>query len=189
MDILLIDFQDSFTWNIADYLARCGAVVTVRDSREVVPGDWDLYQGLVFSPGPGNPSRMPHLQALLAAAIEQKPVLGICLGFQALGYHYGARLEKGKPVHGKSSDLVRAKHLPSWLLEGVPDTFSVVRYHSLVVRGAAGPLRPTLHTREGEIMALEHPHLPLAGVQYHPEAWLSEWGLELFQNWLRRARL
>jgi anthranilate synthase component II len=186
MKILLIDFQDSFTWNIADYLARCGATVTVKDSRLVRPGKWDSFQGLVFSPGPGNPSHMPHLQALLASAVQQRPVLGICLGFQALGHHFGARLEKGQPVHGKESTVRRRGE--SWLLSGLPESFSVVRYHSLVVRGETSPLRPVLHSVDGEIMALEHPTLPVAGVQYHPEAWLSEFGLEVLENWLRRTR-
>jgi anthranilate synthase component 2 len=188
MRLLLIDYYDSFTYNIADYLRRCGAEVDVCEANSVDSPAFAAYDGLVFSPGPGNPVHMPDLRRLMSDAIGFRPVLGICLGFQAMGLHFGGHLRRGHPCHGKQSVVCRIPGTPSWLLQDIPDCFTVVRYHSLVIGGPLSGAHVTLSAGEGEPMALEHPDLPVAGVQYHPEAWLSAYGLPLFHNWLRKAR-
>lgn len=188
MRLLLIDYYDSFTYNIADYLRRCGAEVDVREADKVDSPDFAAYDGLVFSPGPGNPVHMPDLRRLMSDAIGFRPVLGICLGFQAMGLHFGARLVKGQPCHGKRSRVCRTPDTAGWLLQGMPDCFTVVRYHSLLIGGGVSGVQITLTAGGGEPMAIEHPDLPVAGVQYHPEAWMSEYGLNLFANWLRKVR-
>lgn len=182
--ILLVDNFDSFTFTIADYFLQLGAQVEVLDRERVSPEKFQDFDGIVFSPGPGNPVEMPHLLNLIKAAISMKPTFGICLGFQAIAYVFNANVEKGRPMHGKVS-LINHCQPGHWLLEGLDDSFTVVRYHSLVVRSVSAPLVSLAFTQGGECMALAHNNLPVAAVQYHPEAHLTRFGFEVLNNWLK----
>jgi anthranilate/para-aminobenzoate synthase component II len=125
---------------------------------------------------------MPTLQALIEKWYRQKPILGICLGFQAIAYFFGGKIDKGMPHHGKV-ERVKQMH-PNQLFHQCPEEFNVVRYHSLLVSSLGKPLVPTLFAKNGELMAFEHESLPISGLQFHPEAHLSEFGLQIFANWL-----
>lgn len=179
---MLVDNFDSFTFNVKDYLEQCDATVTVTSRPDVKIADYELYDGIVFSPGPGNPSNMPELTNLVQYAIRSKPTFGICLGFQAIAYCLGAGILKGLPHHGKLSRVRKVQN--GKLIKGLPDQFEVVRYHSLVVTDLIPPLNILLETEGKEIMAFEHSDLPVCGVQFHPEAYLSKGGLIFFRNWL-----
>lgn len=142
------------------------------------------YDGLILSPGPGKPQESGNLMAILDHYHDKLPVLGICLGHQAIGQYFGASLVKGKkPVHGKISEVFQVQsHL---MMDGLPSSFKVTRYHSLQLADVPPALDVILTSQQGEIMAVAHKSLPLFGVQYHPEAYLTEYGLELISNWLR----
>jgi anthranilate synthase component 2 len=182
--ILLVDNFDSFTYNVFDYLSRLGADVKVCFRSEVMDSsELFEYDGLVISPGPGNPESMPDLTKILEMALGKMPVLGICLGHQAIANFYGAHIIKARPMHGKIS-LVDALQ-DSVLLSGIPSVFRVVRYHSLVVSDLPSELLPLLVSREDNcLMAFTHRNLPVMGIQFHPEAHLTEYGLPLLKNWL-----
>jgi anthranilate synthase component II len=180
--ILLVDNFDSFTFNIEDYLKQQGANVTVLNRSEIRIADYEMYDGIVFSPGPGNPANLPDLCMLVENAVISKPTFGICLGFQAIAFSLGAQIVKGIPRHGKLSKVFKVQD--GKLLTGLPDQFDVVRYHSLFVKDLLPPLKILLETENKEIMAFEHSNLPVCGVQFHPEAYLSEGGLTFFRNWL-----
>lgn len=181
--ILLIDNFDSFTYTIADYLGRLGCRVKVLERNCVTQAQISAFDGIVFSPGPGSPADLPQLQELVQFALENKPVFGICLGFQAIAFHFGSDVLKGKPMHGKISS-VQLTVPDHWLFDGIPAKFPVVRYHSLIVKEVNSPLIPLAITNEQEIMALAHQELPIAAVQYHPEAYLTAFGLQTFKNWI-----
>ncbi|MEZ4941639.1 MAG: aminodeoxychorismate/anthranilate synthase component II [Saprospiraceae bacterium] len=185
MAILLLDNYDSFTYNLYDYLQQAGADCTVvrNDALELLafePGDFD---GVVLSPGPKRPQDAGMLPRLIAAWNQRLPILGICLGMQALGEFFGARLVKsGLPMHGKTSPV---RHNGHPLFAGIPIVFSAMRYHSLVLQNLEKtPLNGIAYSDDGTLMALEHRELPLWGVQFHPESILTESGLQLIINWV-----
>ena len=180
--ILLIDNHDSFTYNIWDHLSILGAQVFVIRIEKVIPSHINHYDGIVLSPGPGNPANLPELEAIVRYIIPHFPVLGICLGFQALALEFGFEVEKGIPTHGKCCLVEKMEE--GRLTQNLPPSFEVVRYHSLVVKKLNPPLIPLLQTKSGEIMAFEHESLPIAGIQYHPEAHLTAFGFEILKNWL-----
>jgi len=182
INLLLVDNQDSFTFNIRDYLARLGARVQVLDRDSVSLGHIENSDGVVFSPGPGNPAGMTQLLNLIGQAVARKPVLGICLGHQALAYYFGAEIRQANPMHGKISKVHKVNE--SSLLNQIPDSFSVVRYHSLYVDSIPDDLIPILQTEDSILMAFEHRIFPVFGIQFHPEAHLSEFGLDILRNWL-----
>lgn len=183
--LLLIDNYDSFSYILADLVRQLG--VQVRIVRNDVPLSQlvvEKYQGLILSPGPGTPRQSGNLMEVLHHYHDKLPVLGICLGHQAIGEYFGAELVKGvKPVHGKISQVVQVQS--HGILEGLPPAFNVTRYHSLELTNLPSTLESLLITSQGEIMALAHKLLPIVGVQYHPEAHLTEYGLELLGNWVR----
>lgn len=182
--IALIDNRDSFSYTIVDYLLQLGTDIRLIHLDEITSHkSWiDQADGIVLGPGPGHPAELPMLQLLLKEYILAKPILGICLGFQAICLHFGAEIKKGQPIHGKISEVkkIGASHL----FQGLPETFQVVRYHSLCVENVQKPLRLTLLTKEGVSMGIEHENWPIMGVQFHPEAHLSEHGLQILNNWL-----
>ena len=180
--LLLVDNHDSFTYNIFDYLSRLGAEVIVKTIEKVLPEDFDSADGLILSPGPGNPSKLPDLLHLIQKVVFRKPVLGICLGHQALAHYVGAGIVKAAPMHGKISMVYRSREVP--LLSGIPSKFQVVRYHSLLAERLPDCLLPILETADGDLMAFQHIRLPVMGIQFHPEAHLTEFGLVLLKNWL-----
>ncbi|RIJ37309.1 anthranilate synthase component II [Pontibacter oryzae] len=181
--LLLLDNFDSFTYNLVDYFGRLGVEV------QVVRNDVPLEQlkqlpvtGIVLSPGPGTPKAAGNMMEVIHYYHTQIPMLGICLGHQALGEFFEAKLEKGiKPMHGKISEISCA---PDPLFENLPATMPVVRYHSLVLHHLPDCLVPLAHTQEGELMAFRHRELPLYALQFHPEAQLTTYGLHMLQNWV-----
>jgi len=186
--VLVVDNYDSFTFNLVQYLGELGAEVEVfRNDRIDVPGIRARKpDGLVISPGPCTPSQAGvTLQAIreLAGAL---PILGVCLGHQAIGQAFGGRVVRNaRIVHGKASPVA---HRGEGLYAGVPSPFAAGRYHSLVVERRSLPreLAVTAWTRQGEIMGLRHRRLDVEGVQFHPESVLTESGKALLGNWLAR---
>ena len=188
MRLLLLDNFDSFTFTLADYLRQLGAAVVVR--RNDVPLaalGVPEYDGVVLSPGPGTPAQAGVLPALIAQFHQQLPMLGVCLGHQALGEFFGARVVRAaRPMHGKVTEMRCDTAEP--LFAGLPALQLVTRYHSLIVaEPLPTALLPLAHTTgpQPELMALRHHTLPLHGVQFHPEALLTPHGLAILANWLR----
>ncbi len=183
---LLLDNFDSFTYNLADYLAQCGAEFrVVRNDVPLTEIRRETYRGIILSPGPGTPRRAGSLMQVVGHYAGTLPMLGICLGHQALGEHFGANLERAaKPMHGK---LSRIDCLPDAIFAGLPATLDVVRYHSLVLQSLPAVLETVARTPDGEIMAFRHKNLPIRGVQFHPEAALTQGGLKMMDNWLNFA--
>ena len=188
MRLLLLDNFDSFTFTLADYLRQLGAEVLVRRNDVALP---DLrvptFDGVVLSPGPGTPARAGVMPALIQAFHQQLPMLGACLGHQALGEFFGARVVRAAhPMHGKVSDMQCDP--ADALFAGLPARQPITRYHSLVLQEPLpASLLPLARTggAQPELMALRHRTLPLYGVQFHPEALLTPHGLAILGNWLR----
>jgi len=189
MAILLLDNFDSFTYTLADYLHQLGAEVLVRRNNVPLAELRQLsFEGIVLSPGPGEPAAAGQLLSVIAEYHQRLPMLGVCLGQQALGEFFGAKLGRAaRPMHGKVSDIELLGDDP-WLV-GLPRRQPVTRYHSLALEVSTLPasLRPLAVTADAdrELMALRHASLPLYGVQFHPEALLTLYGLEWLRNWMR----
>lgn len=183
--ILLLDNFDSFTYNLQDYLERLGAKCSVfRNNVDLVHITKQRYDGVVLSPGPATPHKAGNLMKVLDFYHQKLPILGVCLGHQAIGEFFGATLTQAyQPMHGKISEIITQEGI---LFANLPSKFKIVRYHSLVLQNISQPLKITAFTTDSyqEIMALEHKHLPIFGVQFHPEAILCEYGLEILKNWL-----
>jgi len=170
---------------LADYLRQGGAELKiVRNDVLLTELVGEKYDGIILSPGPEIPAKAGNLMAILSYYHDKLPVLGICLGHQAIGEFFGASLVKGAlPVHGKVHQVKKVKcHA---LLAGLPETFNVTRYHSLELRNIPDVLEVFLETDKKEIMAIAHKDLPIVGIQFHPEAHLTEYGLELIKNWVK----
>lgn len=185
MKILLIDNYDSFTYNLVDYLGRLGAELEVvrNDEFDLAGLELGRYQGVVISPGPSTPPNAGLLMPFIDAHIERIPILGVCLGFQAIGLHFGADLiESPVPFHGKRTEIICAAHP---MYKGIPATHKVGRYHSLCLRNLPDILEVTAQTLDGLVMSFSHRALPVWGVQYHPESILTEHGLIFLNNWLQ----
>jgi anthranilate synthase/aminodeoxychorismate synthase-like glutamine amidotransferase len=188
MRLLLLDNFDSFTFTLADYLRQLGAEIVVRRNDVALPDleAW-AFDGIVLSPGPGTPSQAGVMPALIQAYHQTLPMLGVCLGHQALGEFFGATVTRAaRPMHGKVSEM----HCDTTeaLFAGLPATQLITRYHSLVVREPLPPSLLPLARTPGpapELMALRHRTLPLHGVQFHPEALLTTHGMAILGNWLR----
>jgi para-aminobenzoate synthetase component 2 len=183
--ILVVDNYDSFVWTIAGYLAQLGAECDVLRNDAVGSEDAAGYDGVLLSPGPGTPAEAGVSPDMVRwCAKEAKPMLGVCLGHQALGEVFGGVVTHAPELmHGKTS-LVR--HDGEGVLEGLPSPFTATRYHSLAVVSETVPaeLEVTGTTESGVVMALQHRELPLYGVQFHPESVLTEGGHRLLANWL-----
>jgi para-aminobenzoate synthetase component 2 len=184
--VLVVDNYDSFVFNLVQYLAQLGAQVEVRRNDEVGPGDalLDGVDGVLLSPGPGRPEDAGCCVELVRALAGRLPLLGVCLGHQAIAAAYGGVIESAPELlHGKTSQI---EHTGAGVLHGLPDPFTATRYHSLVVRreGLPAVLEVTAHTAGGVVMGLRHRDLPMEGVQFHPESVLSEGGHRLLANWL-----
>jgi anthranilate synthase component 2 len=187
--VTLIDNYDSFTWNLAHYIGALGAEVDVRRNDavgvdEVLAGRPDA---IVLSPGPCTPNEAGICLELIAAA-KGVPLLGVCLGHQAIGQSFGGEVVRAPiPIHGKLSEI---EHRGEGIFRGVNGPFKATRYHSLVVRRETMPaeLRVTAWTADGLVMGLSHATLPIHGVQFHPESILSEHGHLMLRNFLDIAR-
>ena len=186
MRVLVVDNYDSFVYNLVQYLAQLGAEPVVR--RNDAPDVLDLVDevsGVLVSPGPGTPSDAgASLEVIGRCAEQRRPMLGVCLGHQALGQAFGGVVERAPELrHGKTS-LVH--HDGVGVLAGLPDPFTATRYHSLTVRPDPLPdeLEPTGWTSDGVLMAMRHRELPLEGVQFHPESVLTEDGHRMLATWM-----
>ncbi|MBU8547022.1 MULTISPECIES: anthranilate synthase component II [Roseomonadaceae] len=183
--ILLIDNYDSFTFNLYHFLGDLGAVVEVRRNDSLsVEGALALQpEAIVLSPGPCTPNEAGICLDLIAAAAERRlPLMGVCLGHQAIGQAFGARVVRApEPVHGKVWDVT---HGGTDIFAGVPSPFRATRYHSLVVEDLPETLIPTARTSDGLVMGLAHRDLPIWGVQFHPESIASDHGHDILRNFL-----
>ncbi len=190
--VLVIDNYDSFTHNAVDLLAQLGARLEVRRNDEVDPeaAAGRAYAGLVISPGPGRPRDAGATPGLLAAWPAQVPVLGICLGHQALAEAFGGGVVRARePLHGSATWIDRGPARRGDLVAALPRRFQAARYHSLVVdpdRVGRG-LRVTCWSERGEVMGLAHRDRPWEGVQFHPESYLTPEGPRLLAAFLRRC--
>jgi anthranilate synthase/aminodeoxychorismate synthase-like glutamine amidotransferase len=186
--LLLIDNYDSFTWNLVQYLGELGARVDVvrNDEIDVEGIRARRPHALVLSPGPCTPNEAGVTVPAIRAFAGALPILGVCLGHQAIGYAFGGKVVRNaRIVHGKASPI---RHRGKGLFAGLPSPFAAGRYHSLVVERESLPpaLAVTAWTDEGEIMGLRHRRLDVEGVQFHPESILTEGGKTLLGNWLSR---
>ncbi|MDQ4021594.1 MAG: aminodeoxychorismate/anthranilate synthase component II [Actinomycetota bacterium] len=188
MRILVIDNYDSFVYNLVHYLAQLGAQCVVRRNDAIEAGDVAAADGVLISPGPGTPERAGASMDIVRECAEQGlPLLGVCLGHQAIGAVWGATVARAPELlHGKTSVV---HHDGAAVLAGLPQPFVATRYHSLTVLPETLPeeLEVTGHTDSGIVMALRHRELPVYGVQFHPESVLTDGGHRLLANWLRIA--
>jgi anthranilate synthase component 2 len=190
MRLLMIDNYDSFTYNLVQYLGELGAEVEVFRNDVATPAELLARgpAGVVISPGPGEPAEAGiSVEVVRACAERGMPLLGVCLGHQAIGVAFGGRIARARSImHGKVS---RVEHDGRGIFEGVENPFEATRYHSLVVDGASlpGVLEVTARTADGEIMGLRHRQEPIEGVQFHPESILTRVGKSLLANFLGRC--
>ncbi len=187
MRVLVVDNYDSFVYNLVQYAAQLGADCVVRRNDEVDVDDIDEIapDGVLLSPGPGVPESAGVSIAMVAECARRRlPLLGVCLGHQALAVAFGARVRSAPELlHGKTS---RITHTGLGVLAGLPEPFTATRYHSLAVAEHSVPaeLEVTARSESGVIMGLRHRELPLSGVQFHPESVLTQGGHLLLANWL-----
>ena len=186
---LMIDNYDSFVYNLKAYLQELGRDILVRRSDELTLDDIQAMQpqGIILSPGPKRPWDAQLCVDTVRRFGGKVPLLGVCLGHQVLGHCAGAVVEKGvRPMHGK---VTRVRHNGTGLFAGLPREFNVTRYHSLVVRQDTLPedYQVDCMAEDGAVMGLSHRTLPLFGVQFHPEAVLTQYGHELLENFCRLA--
>jgi para-aminobenzoate synthetase component 2 len=184
--VLVVDNYDSFVFTIVGYLQQLGAECEVVRNDALTPADGADFDGVLVSPGPGTPEGAGVSIAMISACAERnQPMLGVCLGHQALGVVFGATVNRAPELlHGKTS-LVH--HDGTGVLHGLPSPFTATRYHSLTIDPVTvtHDLVVTAHTDSGVIMAVRHRSLPLEGVQFHPESVLTQGGHRLFANWLQ----
>lgn len=182
--LLVVDNYDSFVWTIVGYLEQLGASTVVQRNDDVSADPRD-FDGVLVSPGPGTPKEAgASLEVIERCAEHRVPMLGVCLGHQALGELYGGTVtHAAELMHGKTSPV---EHEGSGVFAGLPTPFTATRYHSLAVDPATVPeeLVVTATTAGGVVMGLQHRELPLHGVQFHPESVLTEHGHRLLANWL-----
>ena len=187
--ILVIDNYDSFTYNLVHYLNELGAETVVRRNDAITVEEALALKpdGILLSPGPCTPNEAGICLELLAKAPEDMPILGVCLGHQAIGQAFGGKVIRAKALmHGKTSQI---HHRGQGVFEGLPDGYTATRYHSLSVEKDSLPeaLEVTAWTEDGEIMGFQHRNRPVFGVQFHPESFATEYGHELIANFLKRA--
>jgi anthranilate synthase/aminodeoxychorismate synthase-like glutamine amidotransferase len=188
--VLLVDNFDSFTYNLADYLMQLGVELEVLRNTEIdIENLQKKYLGIVLSPGPGEPKDAGQTLTILQKHSKSIPILGVCLGMQAIGIHFGAQLQKASyPMHGKVSEVSFNKEHP--LFNKIKAPFNVCRYHSLVLTNLEETnLQSLAETDEGEVMAIAHKIMPVWGVQFHPEAILTTQGMQLLDNWVSSFNL
>ena len=185
--VLVIDNYDSFTYNLVQYVQTLGAKTQVYLNDQVAVSDLvsSRPDAILLSPGPGTPDDAGVTLAVISELAARTPILGICLGHQAIGQAFGGQIVRAsRLMHGKTS---RIYHDGRTLFQGMPEPFEATRYHSLLVAKDSLPdcLEVSARTSEDEIMGIRHRHLPIEGVQFHPESFLTERGIELIRNWLK----
>ena len=183
--ILVVDNHDSFVFNIVQYLDELGATTRVVKNEEIVPEDCQNFDGVVVSPGPGNPQNAgASIEVVKFCDKNEIPVLGICLGLQVIGAAYGAKISSAPELlHGRTSEIL---HDGTELFKDIPNNFIATRYHSLAIEPDSMPaeLQITAKCSDGTIMGISHRNKKIVGVQFHPEAVLTQFGYELLANWL-----
>ena len=184
--VLFVENEDSFSWNLIDSLPVARSRVRVVSAR-AARRDLSLLERaavIVVGPGPRDPVRAGLVGLGRRAAARRKPILGVCLGHQALGLAFGARLERSAPAHGETA---RAVFRRSRMFPGMRGGATVMRYHSLSLRRVRAPLREVAALADGTVMAVEHEFLPMAGVQFHPDSFATPRGRELVAAFFRAA--
>ena len=189
MRILVVDNYDSFVFNLVQYLGQLGVEAQVwrnDDARLSDPGAIaDQVDGILLSPGPGTPERAgASIDLVRACTASRTPLLGVCLGHQAIGVAFGATVDRAPELlHGKTSSVF---HTNAGVLQGLPDPFTATRYHSLTILPDTVPaeLEVIARTQGGVIMGVRHVELPIHGVQFHPESILTQGGHRMLANWL-----
>ena len=183
--ILVVDNYDSFVFNLVQYLQQLGAEVVVKRNDEVNSESIKGFDGVLLSPGPGTPEDAGAcIEIVIAAIKKQKPLLGVCLGHQAIGAALGGKVSRAPELlHGKTSQV---QHKNEGVFKDLKSPFTATRYHSLAIETASVPaeLVVTATTNEGVIMGVKHKSAPIEGVQFHPESVLTEGGHHLLANWL-----
>jgi len=185
--LLIIDNFDSFTYNLVQYFGQIGVeqkvyrnnAITVEEALELNP------DRVMISPGPCSPNEAGVSLDMIAAFAGKKPLLGVCLGHQAIGQHFGGKIVRAdRLMHGKTSPV---NHRDTDLFKGLPNPMEATRYHSLIIERSSFPdsLEITAETEEGEIMGLAHKELPIWGVQFHPESLATQEGIKLLENFLK----
>ena len=186
--VLVVDNYDSFVYNLVQYLGQLGAEVTVRRNDQVDFSTLESFDGILISPGPGTPEAAGQsIELVKYAAAKKIPLLGVCLGHQAIGVAFGATVSRAPELlHGKTSNV---HHLNKGFLVDLPSPFIATRYHSLALEPSTIPdeLEVTGQTDSGVVMSIEHKTLPISGVQFHPESVLTEHGHQMLGNWLERC--
>lgn len=183
--MLIIDNYDSFTYNLVQYVKILGINPTVIKNDEILPKNIE-FSHIIISPGWGNPDNSRLSMEIINLYHTKKPILGVCLGHQCLAQYFGAKIIKARePMHGKTSEISFEEDCA--LFKNLSQNFNATRYHSLIIDEATlpGTLRVTARTSDNIIMAIEHVNLPLVGVQFHPEAILTEHGLEILENFVK----
>ena len=187
--ILLVDNYDSFTFNLYQYLAELGADVEVVRNDEIGVEDIAARapDGIVISPGPSRPENAGITLDVIRRYGPTTPLLGVCLGHQAIGMAYGGDVVRVEPVHGKRSTVT---HLGSGCFAGLPSPLEAGRYHSLAVAADTLPeaLEVTATAPDGLVMGMRHREHPVEGIQFHPESILTDEGMSMLANWLRSVR-
>ncbi len=185
--ILFVDNQDSFVWNLVDYVSL------FYPETVVVSNEIELHRvkeleplGIVISPGPGHPANPRDIGNCIRImkAFEGVPILGVCLGHQAINLAYGGTIDRTTPVHGKTSSI---KHDEKGIFEGLESPMDAGRYHSLAVKKLASPLKITAVADDGVVMGVRHKFHPTEGLQFHPESVLTPLGKKLVSNWVKKV--
>ena len=189
MRLFLLDNYDSFTWNLAQYLGELGAAVEVVRNDQTTPFRVEAggFDAVVISPGPGRPEHAGISVELVKTLAGRVPLLGVCLGLQAMAYAYGGRIVPAPTLmHGKTSPIL---HDGKTVYSGLPLPFDATRYHSLVVEASSlpDPFEVSARTQDDVIMGIRHRELPMEGVQFHPESILTLEGKPLLSNFLEQA--
>jgi para-aminobenzoate synthetase component 2 len=183
--ILVVDNHDSFVFNIVQYLDELGAVTHVVKNEEIEPKYCQNFDVVVISPGPGNPQNAgASIDVVKYCDRREIPILGICLGLQVIGATYGAKISSAPELlHGRTSEIL---HDGTDLFKDIPNNFIATRYHSLAIESDSVPaeLQVTARCSDGTIMGISHRSKKIVGVQFHPEAVLTQYGYELLANWL-----
>ena len=188
---LMIDNYDSFVYNLACYFEECGEKVRLIRNDKITISEMEnlisdnALEGLILSPGPKSPKDCGNCKEILEKTAGKIPILGVCLGHQIIGDVFGASIQKGaKPMHGKVNKIWNNQ---KGLFQGLPKTYHVTRYHSLVIDNYSFPdcLEVDARSDDDVIMAVHHKNLPVYGVQFHPEAVLTEYGHELLKNFTK----
>ncbi len=191
MHIVIIDNYDSFTYNLAHLVRELGAAVTVFRNDQFELPQLEAFDKIILSPGPGIPSEAGLLLDVIRTYAGRKPMLGVCLGHQAIGEVFGGKLSNLSDVyHGVATDVTVLDHSATSLFAGLPDRVTIGRYHSWVVSKDGFPdcLEITAESDEGQIMGLRHRDYDIQGIQFHPESVLTPDGRQMIANWLNSGK-